>query len=41
VLIISHDRYFLDRTVERLLVIENRDLRGYLGGYSEYLGNHE
>ncbi|MBT3322119.1 MAG: ABC-F family ATP-binding cassette domain-containing protein [Anaerolineae bacterium] len=37
VLIISHDRYFLDRTVERLLVIENRDLGRYLGGYSEYL----
>ena len=37
VLIISHDRYFLDRTVERLLVIENRDLARYLGGYSEYL----
>ena len=36
-LIISHDRYFLDRTVERLLVIENRDLARYLGGYSEYL----
>ena len=37
VLIISHDRYFLDRTVERLLVIENKDLARYLGGYSEYL----
>ncbi|MBT7600603.1 MAG: ABC-F family ATP-binding cassette domain-containing protein [Anaerolineae bacterium] len=37
VLIISHDRYFLDRTVERLLVIEERDLARYLGGYSEYL----
>ncbi|MBC8336515.1 MAG: ABC-F family ATP-binding cassette domain-containing protein [Anaerolineales bacterium] len=37
VLIISHDRYFLDRTVERLLVIDDRDLVGYLGGYSEYL----
>ncbi len=37
VLIISHDRYFLDRTVERLLVIENRGLARYLGGYSEYL----
>ncbi len=41
VLIISHDRYFLDRTVERLLVIENKDLAHYLGGYSEYLGHHE
>ena len=39
VLIISHDRYFLDRTVERLLVIENRDLTRYLGGYSEYLAS--
>ncbi|MBE0670783.1 MAG: ABC-F family ATP-binding cassette domain-containing protein [Anaerolineales bacterium] len=37
VLVISHDRYFLDRTVERLLVIENGQLVGYLGGYSDYL----
>ncbi|RLD06158.1 MAG: ABC transporter ATP-binding protein [Chloroflexi bacterium] len=40
VLIISHDRYFLDRTVERLLVIEKRDLVRYLGGYSEYLNTN-
>ena len=37
VLVISHDRYFLDRTVERLLVIENGSLAEYLGGYSDYL----
>ncbi len=37
VLIISHDRYFLDQTVDRLLVIENRDFGRSLGGYSEYL----
>ncbi len=37
VLVISHDRYFLDRTVERLLVIENAQLAEYLGGYSDYL----
>jgi len=37
VLVISHDRYFLDRTVERLLVIENGRLAEYLGGYSDYL----
>jgi len=36
-LIVSHDRYFLDRTVERLLVIDERVLVGYWGGYSEYL----
>jgi ATP-binding cassette subfamily F protein 3 len=37
VLVISHDRYFLDHTVERLLAIENRRLVEYLGGYSSYL----
>lgn len=39
VLVISHDRYFLDRTVERLLVIENNQLIEYQGGYSDYLEN--
>ncbi len=38
VLVISHDRYFLDRTVERILTIENGQLVGHLGGYSDYLG---
>ncbi len=37
VLVISHDRYFLDRTVERLLVIENGQLVEHQGGYSDYL----
>jgi ATP-binding cassette subfamily F protein 3 len=40
-LIISHDRYFLDRTVERLLAIENGRLVEYLGGYSDYLEKHK
>jgi ATP-binding cassette subfamily F protein 3 len=37
VLVISHDRYFLDRTVERIVVIEGGQLVGYPGGYSDYL----
>ncbi len=37
VLIISHDRYFLDRTVQRILSIENGQLVAYPGGYSDYL----
>ena len=37
VLIISHDRYFLDQTVERLLEIKERNFENHLGGYSEYL----
>lgn len=41
VLIISHDRYFLDRTVQRLLAIEDGQLVEYLGGYSDYLENRK
>jgi len=37
VLVISHDRYFLDRTVQRLISIEDGRLAGYAGGYSDYL----
>ena len=37
VLIISHDRYFLDRTVQRLLVIEDGGMKKYHGGYTDYL----
>jgi ATP-binding cassette subfamily F protein 3 len=40
-LVISHDRYFLDRTVDRLLVLENGRLKEYLGGYSDYLAQVE
>jgi ATP-binding cassette subfamily F protein 3 len=37
VLVISHDRYFLDRTIQRLLAIEDGQLVEYAGGYSDYL----
>jgi len=36
VLVISHDRYFLDRTIQRLLVLEGGCLQEYAGGYSDY-----
>ena len=35
-LVISHDRYFLDRVVDRIVELEDGALTGYLGGYSEY-----
>lgn len=35
-LIVSHDRYFLDRTVSRVFCLENGGLKGYSGNYSEY-----
>ena len=37
VLVISHDRYFLDRTVQRILAYEQASLNDYQGGYSDYL----
>ncbi len=36
VLVISHDRYFLDRTVNRVISLENTRLKEYIGGYSDY-----
>ncbi|MDE2636851.1 MAG: ABC-F family ATP-binding cassette domain-containing protein [Chloroflexota bacterium] len=37
VLIVSHDRYFLDQTVDRLVEIRDGVLKEYVGGYTEYL----
>ncbi|MDR7001700.1 ribosomal protection-like ABC-F family protein [Neobacillus niacini] len=36
VLIISHDRYFLDETVNRIFEIEDKKLHFYKGNYHEY-----
>ncbi len=36
-LVISHDRYFLDRTVDRVVELADGVLTGYDGGYSDYL----
>jgi ATP-binding cassette subfamily F protein 3 len=38
VLAISHDRYFLDRCVDRVVAIEDGRLRSYAGGYTDYVG---
>ena len=36
VLVISHDRYFLDRVVDRIVELEQGTLSEYLGDYSAY-----
>jgi ABC transport system ATP-binding/permease protein len=36
-LFISHDRYFIDRIATRTIEVENGVLRGFSGGYSNYL----
>ena len=37
VLVVTHDRYFLDRVVDRMIEISNGALTSYNGGYTEYL----
>ncbi|QVL53351.1 MAG: ABC-F family ATP-binding cassette domain-containing protein [Cyanobium sp. M30B3] len=37
VLVVSHDRWFLDRTVDRLFAFDNGELRRFEGNYSAYL----
>lgn len=37
VLIVSHDRSFMDATVDHVAALENRTLRTYVGNYSKHL----
>ncbi len=42
VITVSHDRYFLDRTAEKLLAFEgNGQIREYIGNYSDYIKNRK
>ena len=36
VLVVSHDRYFLDRLVSKILCLENGSLQSYSGNFSDY-----
>lgn len=37
VIIISHDRYFLDNIVNRIMLLENKNIKSYNGSYSEFM----
>ncbi len=37
-LVVSHDRYFLDQTVDRVLELDDGKFTEYSGNYTEYLG---
>lgn len=37
VIVISHDRYFLDRIVDRIVEVRDGDVRGFEGGYSAWV----
>ena len=36
-MMVTHDRYFLDRVANRIVEIDRRELRNYPGNYSKYL----
>lgn len=40
-LIISHDRYFLDRVTGKTIELENKKIRSYTGNYSQFLKKKE
>jgi ATP-binding cassette, subfamily F, member 3 len=37
VMVISHDRYFLDRIPDRILDVRDGEVRDFPGGYSDWL----
>ncbi len=37
VILVSHDRYFLDRVVERMVEVRRGRVRSFPGGYTEYI----
>ena len=41
VLVVSHDRYFLDQVVDRILVLEDGKINGFSGGYSDYCSREQ
>ena len=41
VIVISHDRYFLDQFVGRIFELENHRLRAYVGNYSAFMRQKE
>jgi ATP-binding cassette, subfamily F, member 3 len=40
-LFVSHDRYFINKVADKILVIENRELKVYPGGYTAYLEEYQ
>ncbi|MCI0834500.1 MAG: ABC transporter ATP-binding protein, partial [Chloroflexi bacterium] len=36
ILVVSHDRYFLDKVVDRVIELEDRDLVSFEGNFSEF-----
>ncbi|HWT75409.1 MAG TPA: ABC-F type ribosomal protection protein [Mobilitalea sp.] len=37
VIVVSHDRYFLDHTVMKIIEVENKECETYMGNYSDFV----
>ena len=40
VMVVSHDRYFLDRCCDYIFAFEDKKIRSYIGTYSDYYSRH-
>lgn len=40
-IIISHDRYFLDNTISRVFLLQDKTLKSYNGNYSEFMNKRK
>lgn len=41
ILFVSHDRYFINQTAQKILHIEDKDIKEYLGNYDHFLEKFE
>ena len=41
VIVVSHDRYLLDRLVDRVIEVRDGEIRSFEGGYSYYLEKNQ
>ncbi|MGF7059923.1 ribosomal protection-like ABC-F family protein [Brassicibacter mesophilus] len=41
VIVVSHDRYFLNHVVAKIIEIENKESESYMGNYTEYIRQKE
>ena len=41
IVVVSHDRYFLDKTIEKILLLTKRGIEEYFGNYSYFIKENE
>ena len=39
ILFVSHDRYFINKVLTKLLLIDNKKIKTYIGNYDDYYLN--